>query len=716
MTVLCALLLLCSPETERLLLGPSPFFRHDGMERALREGDLALLGRAAASPHWDARRLAAQALGARAPASLLRDPVAVVRAAAVAALDSRADASQLLALLADPDDAVRAHVVWALRDAQVGSKLRGALKDPFVSVRVNAMAATGRHRELLRMARRDDLGLAVAALAALGRGGDASAAGVLLRRLQEAVAASKKQRFAFAHADASADYALARAVGEMARRGIVVGGRPVADKLQRLITKAELSGRAGVILAEAAAGARDAESARRVIDGQIRARKKSTLPFEAINFVFRGGMYAFAREPWPELAPLLLPLLAERDPIVRRAVATALHGDAARLTLRDKDAETRAIGCMRIGKQKPLLAMLQDDDPRVRSAAVRALGRIGDEEAGAAVTALDADPDAAVRRAVLGAILRLPVPKRVDRLYRIATQDRDPAVRASAAASFGFLEDRSVYGRAVADLRDENYETRKRAVELLRVLQPARFDYDPGKPEVGAAAWEAWWKSKSRGKQGGFRYHVEDLRRRGIDLVLVIDATGSMAPLIQATKRRLEAVVAGVQRVVPDLRVRVVFYRDRGDRFLTLASPLTHEVRLLEDFITAVPAGGGGDLAEAVLEGVRAATSGTPWRPKAQRIVILFGDAPPHPGDEALLERTIREFKGVVHTVDVTGYGRAASVPRGRSPHHAAFERIAQWGKGAFVHSGNDRELLREILVLTLGPEHRLAVEALFGL
>ena len=52
---LLVLLLLLSPETERLLLGESPFFRHEGMERARAEGDKELLRKAAMSTQWDAR-------------------------------------------------------------------------------------------------------------------------------------------------------------------------------------------------------------------------------------------------------------------------------------------------------------------------------------------------------------------------------------------------------------------------------------------------------------------------------------------------------------------------------------------------------------------------------------------------------------------------------------------------------------------------------------
>ena len=152
MTLLVAFVLLASPETERMLLGPSPFFRTEGMERAVREERTDLLLRAAESTAWDARRVAAIALGKKVPVALLRDPVAVVRAAAVTSLDTSAPVETLLSLLNDADDSIRAAAVWALRDADKASALRPLLRDPSLSVRLATMAASGRQRDLLKLA------------------------------------------------------------------------------------------------------------------------------------------------------------------------------------------------------------------------------------------------------------------------------------------------------------------------------------------------------------------------------------------------------------------------------------------------------------------------------------------------------------------------------------------------------------------------------------
>lgn len=715
---LLLLLVPASPESERLLLGPGPFFRQEGMERALREGDEALLLRAAKSPQWDARRLAAIGLGPKAPPELLDDKVAVVREAAVRALDAAAPEERLLALLGDRDDSVRAAAAWALRARASKKELRALLRDPSPTVATAALAATGGFGQLRSLARSPRLDEAVPAIEALARAGGPAEAAALLAELSKAVreAGRKEAPLLYLRDEPDTDLAVARAVGDLARRGVAPGGKSVATHLRKILDGVSFDGFGSdaILLAEAVAGARDAEAARRILDAQLRASRGSTLPRAWFEPAIRGILHAFAREPWPELAPLLLPLLADPDPGVRLAVVGALHGDAARPALRDADPAVRAVACAQVGKASPLLDALRDPDARVRAAAARALGRIGDPAAVPALEALLEGEDAAERRAAVGALLRIDYEGRDERLYRVATRDADGSVRAAAAAVLDFLESPDAPGRAVADLLHEELPVRRNALALLHVLTAARHAYDPLDPVAGAALWREWWERQSARERppDAFRYHVEDLRGRGIDLVLVLDATGSMAPVIQAAKRRLAAVAAELRRIVPDLRVRIVAYRDRGDAFLTVASPLTHEMRVLEDFLSCIPASGGGDAPESVLAGLREAIEKTPWRHGSSRVVLLFGDAPPHTGDRPLLETILREFRGTVHTVDVGSYALGG----GASGNAADFQAIAGWGRGVFVRLGNDGDLLRAILVLTLGPAHRDAVEALFGL
>ena len=110
--------------------------------------------------------------------------------------------------------------------------------------------------------------------------------------------------------------------------------------------------------------------------------------------------------------------------------------------------------------------------------------------------------------------------------------------------------------------------------------------------------------------------------------------------------------------------------------------------------------------------GLRAAIEGTTWRPKSRRVVLLFGDAPPHERELTLLKTIVTEFKGTVHAVDVSGYPYAT----GKSVRVSQFHDIARWGRGSAVRLTAADELLRMLLVLALGPKHRASVEALFGL
>ncbi len=126
-----------------------------------------------------------------------------------------------------------------------------------------------------------------------------------------------------------------------------------------------------------------------------------------------------------------------------------------------------------------------------------------------------------------------------------------------------------------------------------------------------------------------------------LDLVFLVDETGSMGPYIEEVKRRLQELVAALRAspLCRSLRLGLVTYRDhppQDSTYPSKVSPLTDDIDTIAAAVGAMQASGGGDGPESVTDGlfdvVRLA-----WRPGAARAVVWFGDAPPHgvgaPGD-----------------------------------------------------------------------------------
>lgn len=119
-----------------------------------------------------------------------------------------------------------------------------------------------------------------------------------------------------------------------------------------------------------------------------------------------------------------------------------------------------------------------------------------------------------------------------------------------------------------------------------------------------------------------------------VDLCFVVDTTGSMGGFIDAAQRHLTATLdalrAGEAR---DLQVAIVEYRDhppQDSTFVTRVHPLTEEPKAIKRMIAGLRVGGGGDIPEAVYDGVHAACTKIAWRPHSLRLALLVGDAPPH--------------------------------------------------------------------------------------
>ena len=121
-----------------------------------------------------------------------------------------------------------------------------------------------------------------------------------------------------------------------------------------------------------------------------------------------------------------------------------------------------------------------------------------------------------------------------------------------------------------------------------------------------------------------------------IDIAFVVDATGSMSDEIDFLKLELEDAIRNTFGQYADLDVHVgsVFYRDKGDEYLTRHIDFQTDLLKVLNFIKLQRAGGGGDTPESVDEALTTALDSLNWDVSARtRILFLVLDAPPH--DEA---------------------------------------------------------------------------------
>lgn len=130
-----------------------------------------------------------------------------------------------------------------------------------------------------------------------------------------------------------------------------------------------------------------------------------------------------------------------------------------------------------------------------------------------------------------------------------------------------------------------------------------------------------------------------------VDIVLCVDATHSMTHTLEEVKRsalsfhqQLMAVMESKGRSISSLRLKVIAFRDFGDR----AEDAIQETDFFaypeqnvefERFVRGLTAEGGGDEPESGLEALALALA-SPWETGLDRrrhVVVLFTDASAHP-------------------------------------------------------------------------------------
>jgi len=118
-----------------------------------------------------------------------------------------------------------------------------------------------------------------------------------------------------------------------------------------------------------------------------------------------------------------------------------------------------------------------------------------------------------------------------------------------------------------------------------------------------------------------------------LDVMFVVDATGSMGDELEFLKDELQDIISRVEKQANGLKTQIglVFYRDEGDEYVVRDFDFETNLKTVQQNLNNQFAGGGGDFEEAVEQALAAAIFQKRWSENARaRLLFLILDAPPH--------------------------------------------------------------------------------------
>lgn len=264
-----------------------------------------------------------------------------------------------------------------------------------------------------------------------------------------------------------------------------------------------------------------------------------------------------------------------------------------------------------------------------------------------------------------------------------AIRDKDPRLCAFGIEALARTDAALLPKLATAELMEEliarqltrsNAHLQERVLLALSRLAPAAGAKD-------RAAWTTWWngakatfapepwaKEEANDSKGAATsataQRAFDLYQTGLDLAICIDSTGSMQPTIDALAGALDEMVDILDGISPKLRLAIVQYKDYADfgkAGAKVVQPFTKNVRAARKNLGDLNADGGGDLPEAVLGGLTVTLDPKMnWQMDANKLLVLIGDAPPHPAEASKCVDIVR----MAHDAPGSAPGKAVTGPK----------------------------------------------------
>ncbi len=151
---------------------------------------------------------------------------------------------------------------------------------------------------------------------------------------------------------------------------------------------------------------------------------------------------------------------------------------------------------------------------------------------------------------------------------------------------------------------------------------------------VGAVVYYPQLKAKNVPVDPPIGHPVFATENPKVDVVFVLDTTGSMSGLIQTAKEKIWSIATTMASAqpTPEIRIGLVAYRDRGDQYVTKRVDLSGDLDTVYATLMDFQADGGGDTPESVNAALYEAVHNMSWSQgeQAYQVVFLVGDAPPH--------------------------------------------------------------------------------------
>jgi uncharacterized protein YegL len=190
-----------------------------------------------------------------------------------------------------------------------------------------------------------------------------------------------------------------------------------------------------------------------------------------------------------------------------------------------------------------------------------------------------------------------------------------------------------------------------------------------------------------------------------VEVVFVLDTTGSMGGLIQAAKEKIWSIATTLAQAqpAPEISMGLVAYRDRGDTYVTRLTDLSSDLDSVYAKLMEFRAEGGGDGPESVNQALTDAVERISWSSdqNAYKVIFLVGDAPPHMDyqDDVKYPQTLAtaKAKGIVVNTILAGQNNTTRevwrlIAQAGGGHYA---QVAQSGDAVTIATPYDDRLAR---------------------